>query len=303
MTSVRDAIDRLSVALGGDVAACLAATALIESEALGQTRFGLALLDEWTSGTKALPPSEGRVVTWHDCSSTFSPLAVATATLNVATTARVHGIGAAFLRGVRGFGRLSPFVRHLADQGLVGFAAAEGPPFVVPLGGSRPVIGTNPIAFAMGRDAGRVVIDAATSTETMAGIRTARTTGRTLPERVAVDSEGRPTRIAAEVAALLPRGGQIGSLLGLVVELLAGVASGARGDLSGRGVFLLAINPETVDGETDWRRRLEALQGDWTDGGGHWPSSGAQTLPATLDASAVERLDAHLFRMTAEGNR
>jgi (2R)-3-sulfolactate dehydrogenase (NADP+) len=242
-------------------------------------------------------------VSWRDCSPCFAPLAVAAATLDLHAAARQFGIAAVFLRGVRGFGRLAPFVRHLADAGLVGLAGAEGPPFVTAHGGTRPVVGTNPLALAMGRDADRVVIDLATSSSTMADIRDARAAGTPLPAGIALDGEGHPTRIAEEVVALLPRGGRVGSLLGLMVELLAGVAGGGRGDPRGRGVFIVAFDPSAAGEGDDWQDRLAALKSDWTAGGGHWPLGGGLPPETALDAEFAERLDDYLARMSARGNR
>jgi len=301
MIEVSDAIDRLSTALGGGPAAKLAASALIEADALDLPRFGIAMLDEWTADAAPVPTGEGRQgISWLDCSSAFAPLAVAAATLDLAEAARQFGIAAVFLRGVRGFGRLAPFVRHLADAGLIGMAGAEGPPFVAPFGGTRPVIGTNPFALAMGKGDDRVIIDVASSTATMADIRNARASGTPMPEGIAVDREGRPTRIAAEVAALLPRGGQIGSLLGLVVELMAGAAGGGRGDPKGRGAFIIALDPARAEEGVDWQAKLAALKTDWTDGGGHWPRGGSVPPDAVLDSVFAERLESYLVRMTGQ---
>jgi len=302
MIAIPDAVARLSAALGGSRAAQLAAAALVEADALGLPRFGIAMLDEWA--TDAVQPAMGepQAVRWLDCSSSFPPLAVAAATLDLETTARQCGVAAIFLRGVRGFGRLAPFVRHLADAGLVGLAGAEGPPFVAPHGGSRAVIGTNPLAIAMGQGSERVVVDVASSSATMADIRTARATGKALPDGIALNANGQPTSIAAEVAALLPRGGQIGSLLGLVVELMAGVAGGGRGDPKGRGVFLLAFDPAAAGERIDWQGKLAGLKNDWTTGGGHWPRGGGLPVDAVLGAVFAERLDAYLARMTGRGD-
>ncbi|AVO38437.1 Ldh family oxidoreductase [Pukyongiella litopenaei] len=304
MIAAVDAVDRLSSALGGGPAARLAASALIEADALGQPRFGIAMLGEWTPDLR--PPQMGadmQALRWLDCSGRFAPLAVATATLDLAAAARRFGVAAVFLRGVRGFGRLAPFVRHLADAGLAGLAGAEGPPFVAAHGGTRPVIGTNPLAFAIGQGADRVVIDAATSSCTMADIREARADGSPLPEGIALDGQGRPTRVAAEVAALLPRGGQVGSLLGLVVELMAGVAGGGRGDPAGRGVFLVAFDPDAAGRETDWRSGLAGLRRDWTGGGGYWPRGGGLPPDAALDADFERRLDGYLAAMRGTEDR
>lgn len=304
MITATDATARLSAALGDSPAARLAAAALVESDALGLPRFGIAMLDEWA--TDAAPPSatkEPQALRWRDCSSSFAPLAVAAATLELEAAARQFGIAAVFLRGVKGFGRLAPFVRHLADAGLVGLAGAEGPPFVAPHGGKKAVIGTNPLAIAMGQGSERVVIDVASSSATMADIRTARATGKTLPEGIALDGDGLPTSVASEVAALLPRGGQIGSLLGLAVELVAGVAGGGRGNPKGRGVFLLAFDPAAPGERIDWQGRLAGLKSDWTTGGGHWPRGGGMPVGTGLDAAFEERLDAYLAGMAGRGDR
>lgn len=304
MIAMQEAAARLSGALGGSPAARLAASALTEADALGLPRFGIAMLDEWTSDAAPVPVRDGlQAISWLDCSNCFAPLAVASATLDLAEAARQFGVATVFLRGVRGFGRLAPFVRHLADSGLLGIAGAEGPPFVAPHGGNRPVIGTNPLALAMGQGADRVVIDVATSSATMADIRNARVAGAPLPEGIALDGEGRPTSIATEVAALLPRGGQIGSLLGLVVELMAGVAGGGRGDHKGRGVLLLAIDPARAGEGIDWQAKLAGLKSEWTDGGGHWPRGGSLPPEAELDGDFAHRLDAYLARMTGQAGR
>ncbi len=304
MIPIPEAVGRLSAALGDSPAAKLAASALVEADALGLPRFGIAMLDEWTVDAAPVPASDGeQAISWLDCTSCFAPLAVASATLDLARTARQFGVAAVFLRGVRGFGRLAPFVRHLADAGLLAIAGAEGPPFVAPHGGTRPVIGTNPLALAMGQGVDRVVIDVATSAATMADIRNARVSGATLPQGIALNSEGRPTSLASDVAALLPRGGQIGSLFGLVVELMAGVAGGGRGDPKGRGVFLLAFDPARAEVSIDWQAKLAGLNSDWTDGGGHWPRGGSLSPEAKLGGDFEERLDSYLAHMTGQAGR
>lgn len=299
MITIADAAARLAPVLGGDSAAWLAALALIEADMIGQPRFGLDMLDEWAPDARAIPePEVLQSVTWLDCAGCFAPHAVAMATLHMVPAARQFGVTAMFLRGVRGFGRLAPFVRHLADEGLLAMAGAEGPPFVAPWQGKRAVIGTNPFALALGRGTDRVVIDMASSATTMAALRSAKVNGTPLPAGLALDATGGPTRMAAEVAALLPRGGQLGSLLGLIVELLAGVAGGGRGDPRGRGVFLLAIDPEHSGGLGDLPARLAALRTDWTTAGGYWPGAQTITEDDEVPDAVLHRLTTHLARMT-----
>lgn len=115
-------------------------------------------------------------------------------------------------------------------------------------------IGRNPLAFAMGQGDDRIVIDLASASATMADIRNARATGVELPAGNALDHAGRPTTVAADVAALLPRDGNVGSLLGLIVELLAGLP-GWHGSGAGHWQRLwLEREPDAVVVEQD----------DWT---------------------------------------
>lgn len=297
MRTARGAAAALTQALGGGGAAGLAAAALVEADAIGQPRFGLTLLDEWTPASRRLAPlTAGQPLHFVDATGCFSPLAVAEATCHLAAETGALGMAAVFLRGARGVGRLAPFLRHLADQGLVALAGAEGPPFVAPQGGNRPVIGTNPFAFAMGQGPEQVVIDLASSVVTMAEIKSARAEGRALPAGIAFDAAGQPTTRAADVAALLPRGGQFGSLIGLVVELLAGVAGGGRGDPQGRGTFLIAFDPAKGAVDTDWPEKLAGLQRDWCGAGGYWPGARRLDLDADLGPDFAARMAAHLQR-------
>lgn len=304
MIALNEAADRLAEAFGGGQAATLAAASLVEADALGLPRFGIDLIAEWVDDNRPPPAdTEVQAASWRDCSACHAPLAVAAATLDVCRAARQIGVAVIFLRGVRGFGRLAPFVRYLADAGLIGLAVAEGPPYVAPHGGTRPVVGTNPLAFAMGKGADRVVIDAASSAATMADIRSALAEGRLLRDGMALDAAGQNTRIAAEVAALLPRDGRTGSLLGLIVELMAGIAGGGRNNAEGRGVFVLAINPAAAREAVDLASGLAGLKRDWLAGGGHWPLGAAPPPDTMLDASFARRLEGHLERLSKGGRR
>lgn len=302
MIAAREAVGKLSFALGGDAKAELAASALVEADVLGQPRFGITMLDEWTNAPRNMPKIPGQsAVSWHDCSECFSPLAIASATQDLPRVAEQFGVAAAFLRGVKGFGRLAPFVRYLADAGLVGMMCAQGPPFVAPHGGNRPLIGTNPFAIALGQGGDRVVIDIATSTATMAEIRKASAEGTDLTEGIAVDGAGNTTLRASQVAALLPRGGQIGSLVGLTVELLSGILTGGRDDPKGRGVLILAIDPAASGEQAQWEEKLCQLQKDWSAAGGHWPRGGGMPPDAVLGREFEQRLTAYLSQMTPKG--
>src|SRR5580692_4035947 len=108
---------------------------------------------------------------------------------------------------------------------------------VAPFGGTRPVLGTNPIAFGMPSSRGPVVLDMGTSAFMGTALAYRQRLGQLLPDGVAVDAEGRPTRDPAQgrLGALLPFGGYKGFGLALIVQAL-GVLAGS------------ALDPDKDDG-------------------------------------------------------
>ena len=278
----------------------MAARALLEAELLEQPRFGLDLLDEFATDAQVrLGADADAALSWLDASRSFAPRALADAALELARRTRTLGVALTWLRGVRGFGRLAPFVRSIADQGQVAFACAHSMPFVAPHGGLRAVIGTNPWALAAGKGAHQLVIDTATAAATMAQLRAARRDGLALDPGVAIDTNGQATTVADAVAALLPRGGTTGSLAGLLVEVLAGVLSGGRGDDQGRGVLLLSLDAEQspAGAQGTWQETLEELGRQWGKAGGHWPQGQPLDGNTPLGPRQLERLHAALNKL------
>ncbi|QGH68211.1 hypothetical protein GCE65_00765 [Pseudactinotalea sp. HY158] len=158
------------------------------------------------------------------------------------------------------------------------------------MGGHGPAIGTNPIAAAAPRAGGPpLVVDFATSPTTVADLRRARDRGADLDGPGGFDAAGHPVRAAADVRALAPAG-RLGSLTGLVVELLAGIGAGGRGigpEPAGRSALVIALDPGAHGGI----RAAEVAAGlgvDWGAAGGHVPAR-FDSLPATL-AAAPARL-------------
>ena len=154
------------------------------------------------------------------------------------------GIGAAAVNGSNHFGAASVYAAMALDHDCIGVAMANAAPNVAPWGSRRGLLGTNPIAVAV--PAGRhapFALDLATSTTARRKIREAMERGRPIPEGWAVDAEGRPTtdaRAAMEGVAL-PFGGAKGSAISMLIDILAGVLSGAE---FGGGVRSLYHNRE-----------------------------------------------------------
>jgi LDH2 family malate/lactate/ureidoglycolate dehydrogenase len=100
---------------------------------------------------------------------------------------------------------------------------------VAPTGGTKPLLGTNPIAFGWPRPGSNpYVFDFATSVAARGEIELYRRAGRQLPEGWALDAAGNPTTDPTEAlaGAMLPFGGHKGSAISTMVELLAAAMIG-----------------------------------------------------------------------------
>lgn len=299
--STQELVGALSVTLkdaaprASDEDIALAALWLVQAELLDLPEFGirmlareLARLDGVTAAAAA--PVDGPVMS-IDAHGTPGILALATAVGRARAQVASHGVAVVGIRGAGGTGILGLAARTLAAEGATALIAAQSGPFVAPWGATKPAIGTNPIAVAVPRaDVAPLVVDYATSPLTVAAVREARAAGADLPDGVAVDAHGSPTVDAAALHAVLPAG-LVGSLTGLLVEILAGVAVGGResGPGATRGLVLIAFDPARAGG-TDAAAGATRLADDWRTAGGHVPARfdalplGAADLPADIEA-------------------
>jgi len=95
--------------------------------------------------------------------------------------------------------------------------------------GTKPVFGTNPMAFAWPRiDQPPFVFDQASSMSARGEIQLHALAGKAIPDGWAIDEYGNPTTQAdaALQGAQLPFGGHKGSSIALMIELLAGALIG-----------------------------------------------------------------------------
>ena len=135
---------------------------------------------------------------------------------------------------------------------MAGIAVCNCGPGVAPYGGRERIFGTNPFAFAApgGPDRPPVVVDFATSGVAEGKLRVARAKGEIVAPGLIVDRNGQPSQepdAYYDGGALLPFGGHKGYGLGLMVEVLGGLLSGAGisslpGYDSANGTMLLAID-------------------------------------------------------------
>jgi len=209
--------------------------------------------------------------------SGFAHAAFAASEVDFYALARSQGIAALSIVDSYSAGVVGWFVQRMAGAGLIGIGFANSPSAVAPAPGARPFFGTNPMAFAIPRDGNDPIIaDMATSQVALVTIKKAAAEGRSIPLGWGYDKDGNDTTDAAAVingGALAPAGGYKGMLLGLLVDLLAGVLSGPhcsfqapvfKDNTGGEpkvGQFFIAISPGAFapGGDSTYSVRLETM--------------------------------------------
>ncbi len=145
--------------------------------------------------------------------------------------AKDTGVGCVAVRHSNHYGSAAFYLQPAADRGAIGFTTTNAPPNVPPWGGRKPFLGTNPLAIAVpaGRH-GTILLDMATSVVAKGKMQLMAKEGHdTIPLGWALDSQGRDTRNlqAALEGMVLPLGGPKGYGLGVIVEILSALLSGA----------------------------------------------------------------------------
>jgi LDH2 family malate/lactate/ureidoglycolate dehydrogenase len=80
-----------------------------------------------------------------------------------------------------------------------------------------------------------------------------------LPEGVAIDAHGRPTRDPSQVHAILPFGGYKGFALALAMQALGVLAGSGLGDDKTYGYLIMAIKPDLLLPLDDYRRHMSEM--------------------------------------------
>jgi LDH2 family malate/lactate/ureidoglycolate dehydrogenase len=179
--------------------------------------------------------------------------------------AEPHGISVIGVTNSWMSGRSAYFVEMIAKAGLVAIHTAASGPTVAPHGGIKPVLGTNPIAFALPGEDGPLVLDMGTSAFMATELALRVRLNQPLPEGVGIDREGRPTRDPAAVrdGALLPFGGEAaghkGFGLGLIVQAFGRLGGAALVPGNDDGYVFLAFRPDLLVPLADLKRELTAL--------------------------------------------
>ncbi len=245
------------------------ATAVARAEALGNVICGLYYLESY-----CLQLRSGRVngivepVITHPKPSAVTAEAgfgfaqpAFTRALPLATkAAQTNGVATLAIANAHTCTSLGYFTEQIAAAGLIGIGFTNASPVVAPPGGTKAVIGTNPIAMTVPGPHGPLMhFDFSTSAVALGKITMAKAAGEAIPLGWAVDSAGQPTTDpdAALQGALVSAGGYKGWGFGLMAEVMAACLTGSVNSLDikglklpdgpphGLGQFYILIDPGT----------------------------------------------------------
>jgi (2R)-3-sulfolactate dehydrogenase (NADP+) len=279
VTLTLDAAETLAcdalVACGTEArAARSTAKALVNAEADGQGGHGLSRVPAYAAQVRSgkvdgraqphiepLTAAAARI----DAGLGFAYPAIDLAIDALVGMTAAQAIGTVAIRRSHHFGQAGAHVERLAERGLIGLIFGNTPKAMAFWGGSQPMLGTNPLAFAAPLPSpatAPLVIDLALSVVARGKIMAAQKAGTQIPDSWACDASGRPTTdpTAALAGTLLPMGGAKGGALALMVEILGAALTGSSfgweatsffegsGAAPDMGQVLLAIDPERLSG-------------------------------------------------------
>lgn len=158
---------------------------------------------------------------------------------------------------------------------MIGLAMTNTDPWMTVPGGKGPIMGTNPIAYAVPAGEEKpVFLDIATSTVAVTKILAAKALGKKLPEKWLADDRGVPTDDPSrypEHGALLPMAGHKGYGLAVLVETLTAILTGASflsgvkcwlydiPDRANQGHAFVAINVGAMMAIGTFKARMDAM--------------------------------------------
>lgn len=181
------------------------------------------------------------------------------------TKSKDVGIFTVLSRNNNTFGPAFYYPLKAAEQGMIGLICSNSPAQMAPAGGIDKMLGTNPFAAVIpvpGTDP--IIIDMATSVVAKSKFKDYKERGLLLPEGWALDKNGNPTTDPNEAiqGLVLPMAGYKGYGIAMLIDILAGVLSGAAFlNHVGRfydscnksmnvGFFVISISPKVVLGDS-----------------------------------------------------
>ena len=218
----------------------LVSHSLILSNLVGHDSHGIIRIVEYYGWVKNsdLNPKALPTITWSKASSAFVDGAwgfgqpAATLAMNeVIRLAKNTGTASVVIGRNNHVGRLGEYVNEIANQGMLGMSFCNAAATIVaPYGGVKPLMGTNPFAWAIpGSGEMNTVLDFSTAVIAAGRVIQAAMSGETIQAGALIDKYGKPStnpQDLIEGGALLPFGEHKGSGLSVLIDVAAGALSG-----------------------------------------------------------------------------
>lgn len=183
--------------------------------------------------------------------------------------AKARGMATAGIQNSGHFVAAAPYPTEAAQAGVIALCAANVVPLMPAPGGRSRALGTNPICFAAPTGGDHpLVFDMATSAISGFKVRVMAQQGKTLEPGLLVDKDGVPSTDPNDLdkgGMVLPVGGYKGFGMAMVVEILAGVLTGAQfganaGVVNGKeGHWFMAIDPSVFMPREQFVSRMDEL--------------------------------------------
>jgi (2R)-3-sulfolactate dehydrogenase (NADP+) len=217
---------------GGAQQSDLVAQSIAEAEAQGSRNVGLVYLPTYCAHLRcgkvdghALAHSEVTApsILQVDACRGFAHTAFMSALPAFVLMVRSQGIAIMTVRNSYSAGVLGWFIHRFLEHGLVSLAFSNASAMMAPVGGSRPVFGTNPWGFGVPQEgADAIVADMSSTATARVNVIAAAQSGGPIPAGWAIDADGRPTTDpqAALAGTMAPAAGPKGYALALLVDVL-----------------------------------------------------------------------------------
>lgn len=209
--------------------------------------------------------------------------------------ARNTGVGLVGVHDSNHFGVAGYYSDMAVMNDMIGVVIANTEPAVAPIGGRKPILGTNPVAIGIPSNRYYVSVDMATSASARGKLLEAARKGESIPENVALDAEGKPTTDPemALKGSILPFGGHKGYALSFMIEILAGPLVGAAfgtavtgtanpEEMCTKGDLMMAIDPSKMVDPDEFRAQVDEFIEEVK-------SSGDVLIPGDIESMNIKR--------------
>ena len=220
--------------------ALISTRALINAELVGAYGHGLSRLKMYCDriSKKVINPKPkikikkiSQSISHIDADDSIGFVAADIAIKRAIINAKKTGVGLVAVKNSGHYGLSGYYAEQAVKKNLITMIYTNAPPAVAPHGSLKSLFGTNPICFGSPTNSKvPFILDTSISMINRGKIRVAARNNQKIPEGVALDKFGNPTRdaIKALKGVQLPIGGFRGSGLAWMVDILSGVLTGGN---------------------------------------------------------------------------